>query len=64
MSPMYTGGTFITVGPSGSEYSENRGQIWHPIEGPGFHTLDIGKEGTGTVWAAGRRGLIGRLVME
>ncbi len=60
----YAEGTFITVGPSGSEYSSDRGQSWQSIEGPGFHTLSIGVGGLDAVWAAGREGRIGKLVVE
>lgn len=60
----YTGGYFITVGPSGSEYSNDRGKTWHPIQGPGFHTLDTGPGGMKAVWAAGRDGRVGRLIQE
>ena len=60
----YTSGKFITVGPSGSEYSNDKGQSWHAIEGPGFHTLSIGSDSIDAVWAAGRDGKIARLVME
>jgi photosystem II stability/assembly factor-like uncharacterized protein len=60
----FTDGMFITVGPSGSEYSTDRGLTWHAIEGPGFHTLSIGEGGMDAVWAAGRDGRVGKLINE
>lgn len=60
----YTDGMFVTVGPSGSDYSTDNGQSWKPIEGPGFHTLDIGEGGIEAVWAAGREGRIGKLTRK
>lgn len=60
----YAEGMFITVGPSGSEYSVDYGQHWQSIKGPGFHTLSIGKGGADAVWAAGRHGAIAKLVKE
>jgi photosystem II stability/assembly factor-like uncharacterized protein len=57
----YTDGMFIAVGPSGSDYSMDNGKSWKAIEGPGFHTMDIGEGGIDAVWAAGRGGIIGKL---
>ncbi|MDR8392958.1 YCF48-related protein [Aliifodinibius sp. S!AR15-10] len=60
----FTDGIFITVGPSGSEYTTDWGQTWQAIQGPGFHTLSIGQGGINAVWAAGRDGRVGKLVVE
>lgn len=60
----YNDGMFITVGPSGSEYSTDRGNTWHAIDGPGFHTLSIGEGGINAVWAAGRQGRVGKLIND
>ena len=52
--------TVVAVGPSGADYSSDRGRSWTPIPGPGFHTLTAVR-GTRTVWAAGENGAVGRL---
>jgi photosystem II stability/assembly factor-like uncharacterized protein len=57
----HTDDMFITVGPSGSEYSTDSGQTWQTIKGPGFHTMSIGVGGIHAVWAAGAQGRIGKL---
>jgi photosystem II stability/assembly factor-like uncharacterized protein len=53
-------GTAIAAGPSGTDYSTDSGRSWTPIDGPGFHTLGVAR-GTRTVWAAGDKGMIGRI---
>jgi photosystem II stability/assembly factor-like uncharacterized protein len=53
-------GLAVAVGPSGTDYSVDRGRTWHRIGGPGFHTLAIAR-GTRTVWAAGENGAVGRI---
>jgi len=53
-------GTAIAAGPSGTDYSTDSGRSWTPIDGPGFHTLGVAR-GTRTVWAAGEKGMIGRI---
>lgn len=60
----HTNGIFITVGPTGSEYSVDGGTSWISIKGPGFHALSVGAEGREAVWAAGSKGRIGRLVRD
>lgn len=60
----YTNGLFFTVGPSGSEFSTDNGKSWKSIEGPGFHTLSIGNDGSKAIWAAGRDGRIGKLMKK
>ena len=53
-------GTAIAVGPSGADYSTDAGRTWASIDGPGFHTLAVAK-GTRTAWAAGEKGIVGRI---
>lgn len=54
----------VTVGPSGSDVSFDGGQTWIAIGGPeGFHTLGFAGNGL-AAWAAGRNGLIARLVFQ
>ncbi|MHB8054463.1 MAG: oxidoreductase, partial [Candidatus Aminicenantales bacterium] len=56
--------TAMAVGPSGSDYSLDRGKTWIPIAGPsGFHTICSARKGR-AVWAAGRKGLIARLELR
>jgi photosystem II stability/assembly factor-like uncharacterized protein len=51
----------IAVGPSGSDYSLDRGVNWAPIPGPaGWHSLSIAPNGR-CGWAVGKGGLIARI---
>jgi photosystem II stability/assembly factor-like uncharacterized protein len=50
----------ICTGPSGTDYSLNNGMDWVSLESPGYHTMDVGKDGL-TVWAAGANGRVGKL---
>ncbi len=53
----------VAVGPSGSDYSLDRGRTWNPIAGPaGFHSASFSKSGK-TGWAVGKGGLIARFVL-
>lgn len=55
------GGTLVTVGPSGSDYSLDGGQSWTSLGSIGFHAMAFaGKSLHG--WGAGEGGRIGRLV--
>jgi photosystem II stability/assembly factor-like uncharacterized protein len=52
--------SWIAVGPQGTDWSDDDGRTWSPIEGPGFHTFSFspsGKNGFG----AGAKGTIARL---
>lgn len=54
-------GMYITVGPSGGNYTFNDGVTWSPIGGGiGFHTLSIGGDKS-IIWAAGSAGKVARL---
>jgi photosystem II stability/assembly factor-like uncharacterized protein len=50
----------VTVGPSGSDLSNDGGRTWTPIAGPGFHVAAAAADGT--VWAAGAEGRVARLI--
>jgi photosystem II stability/assembly factor-like uncharacterized protein len=50
----------LCTGPSGTDYSVDQGVSWTFLESPGYHTMDVGKNGT-TVWGAGADGRIGKL---
>ena len=56
-----TENSYITVGPSGSDYSHNGGRKWTPFgKTQGLHTLDVSPDGK-AVWAAGKDGLVVKL---
>jgi len=52
--------SLVAVGPQGSDWSDDDGRSWTPIEGPGFHTLSLSKSGR-VGFGAGGKGAIGRL---
>ena len=53
-----TKGTFLAIGPLGSDLSHDDGRTWSRLEGPGFDTFSFAR--TGTVgWGAGAQGRIG-----
>lgn len=58
--------TLVANGPSGSDYSKDNGRTWKSLEGPGFDTLSFaGGNGSPPVaFAAGNRGIIGKLVIK
>lgn len=47
----------LAVGPSGSDYSTDRGHTWHPIDTVGYHTLQFAPEQR-VGWGAGSDGRI------
>jgi len=50
----------VAIGPAGSDYSNDDGVTWTPIEGPGFDTFSfVPKQPIG--WGSGNRGAIGKL---
>lgn len=55
-----TPGTFIAVGPLGSDLSTDDGKTWTRLEGPGYDTFSFAKSGL-VGWAAGSQGRIGQL---
>jgi photosystem II stability/assembly factor-like uncharacterized protein len=54
------GQSLVAVGPSGSDYSRDRGLTWTPIPGPGAHTFSIASRGS-IGFAAGERGTLSSL---
>ena len=53
--------TWLAVGPSGADMSDDDGRTWRPIEGPGYHAFSFGRSGKWG-WGVGERGAIGRLI--
>ncbi len=51
----------ITVGPSGSDYSENGGDSWENFSPEGFHAIFKSREGE-SVWASGAKGKVAKLI--
>jgi photosystem II stability/assembly factor-like uncharacterized protein len=50
--------TLVAVGPSGADISDDDGETWKPLQGPGFHA--VGCAGPGAGWAVGEGGQIAR----
>ncbi len=50
----------ITVGPSGSDFSNNSGVNWKKFSTEGFHAVKTGST-TGSVWATGANGKVAKL---
>lgn len=50
----------IAVGPAGSDYSEDGGATWKPIDGPGFDTFSVSRQGR-IGFGAGANGTLARL---
>lgn len=59
--PGGTGRTWLAVGPSGADRSDDDGQTWTPVEVPlsGLHTFSLTRGGN-VGWAAGGRGQIAK----
>jgi photosystem II stability/assembly factor-like uncharacterized protein len=57
------GQSVIAVGPSGSDFSSDRGQTWSPIAGPGFHTFSIAPSGK-VGFGVGEKGSAGKLSFQ
>jgi photosystem II stability/assembly factor-like uncharacterized protein len=53
--------SWIAVGPSGSDLSEDDGRTWRPIEGAGYHAFSFARDGK-SGWGVGERGAIAKLV--
>jgi photosystem II stability/assembly factor-like uncharacterized protein len=54
------GASIVAVGPSGGDYSRDRGKTWTRIKGPGFHTFGVARSGTAG-YGAGERGSAAKL---
>ena len=52
----------VSVGPTGTDYSQDDGRTWRPIEGDGFDTFSFVR-GDFSGWAAGANGRIGMLLL-
>jgi photosystem II stability/assembly factor-like uncharacterized protein len=52
--------TLVAVGPAGSDYSNDNGKTWRPLDGPGFDTFSVAR-GQILGWGSGAGGKIGRL---
>lgn len=60
------GMSLIAVGPSGTDYSTDRGTTWKAIAGPGFHTFSVPRQRPASSvsvvgYGAGEKGAIGKL---
>lgn len=51
----------ITVGPNGSDFSEDGGRNWKNFSEEGFHAVKTGGA-TGSVWASGGNGKVAKLM--
>jgi photosystem II stability/assembly factor-like uncharacterized protein len=52
--------TWLAVGPSGTDISEDDGRTWSAVPGPGFHTFSLAPRSP-VGWAAGSQGRIAKL---
>jgi len=55
--------TAVVTGPSGSEWSSDKGNSWKKIKGKGFNSLSVVKNSK-SVWAAGSEGRVGKLLIK
>ncbi len=53
-------GSFVAIGPRGTDVSIDDGRSWTPVEGTGFHTFGFAP-GQRVGWGVGGRGSAGRL---
>lgn len=58
-----TTSSFIAVGPSGADRSDDDGHTWTPMGSAGFHAFSFAPR-TKTGWGAGERGRIARLQLS
>jgi photosystem II stability/assembly factor-like uncharacterized protein len=49
----------VAIGPSGADYSEDRGRTWKPLPGGGYDSVSF-VPGKSIAWATGAEGRIGR----
>jgi photosystem II stability/assembly factor-like uncharacterized protein len=54
--------SWVAVGPSGADLSDDDGRTWRPIEGPGYHAFSFARDGK-TGWGVGERGAIGKFTV-
>jgi photosystem II stability/assembly factor-like uncharacterized protein len=52
--------SWIAVGPSGADMSDDDGRTWRALEGSGYHAFSFSRSGR-TGWGVGERGSIGIL---
>ncbi|MFL6210375.1 MAG: WD40/YVTN/BNR-like repeat-containing protein [Pyrinomonadaceae bacterium] len=53
--------TLVAVGPTGADYSLNRGQSWRPIAAAGYHSVSFAQHGA-VGWAVGEGGRVAKYV--
>lgn len=53
------GRTIVAVGPSGTDVSQDDGQSWTALAGPGFHAMAIPRQSS-IIWGVGENGAAGR----
>jgi photosystem II stability/assembly factor-like uncharacterized protein len=53
----------VALGPSGGDYSNDDGQTWAPLTGPGFDTFSFAPQQK-FGWGSGAHGAIGRLSFQ
>jgi photosystem II stability/assembly factor-like uncharacterized protein len=53
--------SWIAVGPSGADLTEDDGRTWTPVDGAGYHAFSFAPRGT-VGWGVGERGAIGKLI--
>ena len=56
-------GTWIAVGPLGTDMTTDDGKSWKAVTGPGFHAFAFAPSGRAG-WGVGERGAIGRLTVQ
>jgi photosystem II stability/assembly factor-like uncharacterized protein len=52
----------IAIGPSGSDFSVDKGKSWAKINSDGYHSVSFADSSNG--WAVGERGRIGKYLMR
>jgi photosystem II stability/assembly factor-like uncharacterized protein len=53
--------SWIAVGPSGTDVSDDDGRTWTAVPGDGYHTFSFARRGRAG-WGAGENGRIGKLI--
>ncbi|PIB36781.1 hypothetical protein BFP72_15915 [Reichenbachiella sp. 5M10] len=52
----------VSTGPGGSYQSADGGFVWHKMDYDGYHTLDVGQDGS--IWAAGSNGRVEKIELK